>query len=213
MSKLYFKNLWRSTLVVVLFAVLGIKGYAQPTGAIRSLFSIGEGQYVCFSKGNLQYRASDHTWRFAENQWDYVGGRYSGTQWGTVSGSSNSEISETYSGWIDLFGWGTSGFNHNEACYQPWSTSTTESDYYAYGIDTCNLYDNTGQADWGFNRISNGGDVNEAWHTLAGDEWNYILNSRATSSGIRYAMATVNGVKGLILFPDSWKWDGIPYCQ
>ena len=54
--------------VLLLFAFLGINGYAQPTGAIKSLFSIGEGQYVCFSKGNLQYQVSTYTWRFAENQ-------------------------------------------------------------------------------------------------------------------------------------------------
>lgn len=43
------------------------------TGAISGLFSVGATQQVWFSQGNLQYRASTNTWRFAENQWDYVG--------------------------------------------------------------------------------------------------------------------------------------------
>ena len=84
-----------------------------PTGAIDGKFSINEdGGQVYFSQGNLQYQASSNTWKFAENQYDYVG-------------STNSNISSTYSGWIDLFGWGTSGYNHGANCYQPWSTSQT----------------------------------------------------------------------------------------
>ena len=47
-----------------------------------------------FSKGNLQYQASTDTWRFSENQYDYVG-------------APNINISPNYDGWIDLFGWGT----------------------------------------------------------------------------------------------------------
>lgn len=44
-----------------------------PEGAISGLFSVSEVQQVFFSKSNLQYRASTKTWRFAENQWDFVG--------------------------------------------------------------------------------------------------------------------------------------------
>jgi len=35
-------------------------------------------------------------------------------------------------------------------------------------------------------------------------EWDYVFNSRSTSSGIRYAKATVNSVNGVILLPDDW---------
>ena len=161
-------------------------------GAINGLFSVSEGQQVQFSQGNLQYQASSNTWRFAENQYDYVG-------------SANSNISETYDGWIDLFGWGTSGYNHGAVCYQPWSTSLNYSDYYIYGSYTYNLYDQTGQADWGYNAISNGGNQeNLGWRTPTQAEWNYLFNTRSTNSGIRYAKAKVNGVNGVILLPDSW---------
>lgn len=96
---------------------------STPEGAINGLFTINEnGDQVYFSKGNLQYQASTSTWRFAENQWDYVGTQNPpwGDAGGTVSGSDNANISETYSGWIDLFVWGTSGYNHGAVCYQPW---------------------------------------------------------------------------------------------
>ena len=132
------------------------------------------------------------TWRFAEQQWDIVG-------------ASNACASGSYKGWIDLFGWGTSGHPHGAVCYQPWSTSTTTSDYYAYGDVSYNLFDQTGEADWGCNPISNGGDKPNQWRTLTKEEWTYLLNTRTTSSGKRYAKAQVNSMKGLILLPDDWK--------
>ena len=122
-------------------------------------------------------------------------------------GFDNSNISQTYSGWIDLFGWGTSGYNHGAVCYQPWGTSITKSDYYAYGESSYNLFDQTGQADWGYNAISNGGNTTNTWRTLTKDEWVYLFNTRATTSGIRYAQAQVNNVNGVILLPDDWSTD------
>ena len=166
---------------------------SSPTGSINGKFSVNSnGDKVFFSQGNLQYQASTWTWRFAENQYDYVG-------------SANSNISSSYSGWIDLFGWGTSGYNHGANCYQPWSTSTTNGDYYAYGNNTYNLFDQTGQADWGWNAIYNGGNQeNLGWRTLTHDEWAYLFNTRSTPSGIRYAKAQVNNVNGVILLPEDW---------
>jgi len=162
-----------------------------PEGAIAGLFSVSDTLQVFFSQGNLQYQASTNTWRFAENQYDFVG-------------LNNNRISETYDGWIDLFGWGTSGYAHGAVCYQPWSTSTVETSYKAYGNANYDLYDQTGQADWGYNAISNGGNEENLWRTLTNEEWAYVLNTRTTSSGLRFAKATVNDVKGLILLPDNW---------
>ena len=169
--------------------------HQAPTGAINGLFTINDnGDQVYFSQGNLQYQASTNTWRFATNQYDYIG-------------NDNSNISQTYSGWIDLFGWGTSGYNHGAVCYQPWSTSANSSDYYAYNNAIYNLYDQTGRADWGYNAISNGGNADNTWRTLTGGysgEWKYIFNRRSTPSSIRYAKAQVAGVNGVILLPDDW---------
>lgn len=189
-----------------------------PIGAINGIFSVSETEKVYFSQGNLQYKASTNTWRFAEHQWDYVGSQnpyqvnphgdlYLAEPCGTVAGSDNRLISSTYKGWIDLFCWGTSGFNHGANCYQPWSTSTHYSDYYAYGVDTCNLFDQTGQADWGCNAISNGGNAVGQWRTPTIEEWIYIFDMRNTVSGVRYALAQVNDVNGVILLPDDWNVD------
>ena len=176
-----------------------------PMGAINGLFTVSEGQQVFFSQGNLQYQASTNTWRFAENQWNYVGDYWYGNVYENGEKCDNAFISSTYSGWIDLFGWGTSGFNHGANCYQPWSTSTSSSDYYVYGNYQYNLYDLTGKADWGCNPISNGGNVEDyAWRTMTQLEWDYVFNGRNTVSGIRYAKAEVNNVYGVVLLPDDW---------
>lgn len=168
-------------------------------------FSVSPNTKVRFSPGNLQYQASTNTWRFAENQWDYVGSQDPSIGLGgTIYFSDNSFISPTYDGWIDLFGWGTSGYNHGALCYHPYSTSENQSDYYAYGSSSYNLFDQTEKADWGYNAISNGGNTENAWRTLTQDEWIYVISTRNTPSGIRYAKAQVNNVNGVIILPDNW---------
>ena len=166
----------------------------NPDGAAENagLFSVSATEKVVFSQGNLQYRASNDTWRFAEHQWDIIG-------------SDNQNISSTYDGWIDLFGWGTSGHNHGAVCYQPWSVSTSYFDYYAYGSTSYNLNEQTGQADWGCNPIRNGGNQPNQWRTLTHDEWVYLFSTRSTTSGKHYAKAKVNSVNGVILLPDNWE--------
>lgn len=145
----------------------GSGGGDAPTGAIDGLFSVSANSQVYFSRGNLQYRASTNTWRFAYSQ-NYC------------IGSANSNVSPTYSGWIDLFCWGTGN--------QPTNT----------------LYNGDMFYDWGNNAISNGGNSTNMWRTLTIDEWDYVFNSRSTTMGVRYAKAAVEGMNGVILLPDNW---------
>ena len=157
---------------------------------------MAEGRTVQFSKGNLQHIPLTGNWRFAENQYDYIG-------------AGNANISQNYNGWIDLFGWGTSGWETGANAYQPWATSQTRSDYYPGGSYENSLTGDYANADWGiYNRIENGGTVG-MWRTLTNDEWDYLLNMRSASTvGVYenawYAKATVNGVAGLIILPDSF---------
>lgn len=175
-------------------AALTVTAGALLAGTIPGLFSVSATKMVRFSKGNLQYIGSAATpyWKFAEHQWGYLG-------------TTTSQNSTTITVDRDLFGWGTSGYDHGAVCYQPWSTSTNYSDYYAYGDPIYYLYNQNGQADWGYNAIYNGGhQENIGWKTLTNDEWGYVFNNRTTTSTIRYAKAKVNKVKGVILLPNSW---------
>ena len=167
---------------------------ARPIGALKGKFTVNSnGDQVRFSQGNLQYIGSASTpyWKFADKQWETLGNN--------GQGSTSQYVDR------DLFGWGTSGYDHGAVCYQPWSTSQTNSDYLVYNNRYSNLYNSTGKADWGYNAIRNGGNQeNSGWRTLTNDEWTYIINGRNTPSGIRFAMGSVNGVDGLILLPDNW---------
>lgn len=191
-----------------------------PEGAIDGLFTINEdGDQVYFSKGNLQYNAAQGThqcadgttqqgtWRFADNQWDYIGTQipdYQGFVGGTVYGSDNIYISQDYNGWIDLFGWGTSGWNNGNTCYHPWDSNGSNNLLYG----PLGQFDLTGiyaYADWGvYNSIYQAGDQAGLWRTLTNAEWGYVFNNRITSSDKLYAMACVNNVNGVILLPDDW---------
>ena len=165
-----------------------------PEGAVAGLFSVGEGRQVFISRGNLQFQASTGTWRFAPHQFDYVG-------------KDNAKIAPTWDGWIDLFGWGTSGYDHGAVDYQPWSGNKdigSDALHYAYGNPGKHLFEEDGKADWGYNRIKNGGDRENLWRTPNVSEWLYLLFNRNTASGMRFAKAKVAGVYGVILLPDNW---------
>lgn len=174
-------------------------------------FTVASGKVVHFSQGNLQYKATGSsataasganvggTWRFAEHQFDFIG-------------ADNKNAAQTYTGWIDLFGWGTSGYNHGATCYQPWSTTTTNEQYYVYGDYIYHLYDSNGKADWGkANAISNGGNTVGSWRTLtgaSGGEWDYLIKSRPNAANL-YGMGKVGiCIPGLIILPDDWSWSG-----
>ena len=93
-------------------------------GFNESGFSVNEFTKVAFAPGNLQYQASTDTWRFAENQYDYIG-------------RDNEKISDTYDGWIDAFGWGTGD--------RPTFASTQISDYGTFVDWGVNPISNGGQ--------------------------------------------------------------------
>ncbi|MCR5325324.1 MAG: hypothetical protein K6E37_01070, partial [Bacteroidales bacterium] len=188
----------RTELAITQAAASGGQGDSGE-GALSGVFSVdGNGHKVVFSQGNLQYQASTNTWRFAEKQWTYVG-------------NDNSKIGKSYSGWIDLFGWGTSGYNCGNLYYRPYDYNLEGT---PYGMSSGMVYGPEGQttltgsnakSDWGvYNAISNGGKQAGLWRTMTHNEFDYLIFKRSTTSGIRFAKAVVNNINGLILFPDNW---------
>lgn len=163
----------------------------------NAYFSVSTDRHVYISKGNLQYQASTNTWRFAEHQYDYIG-------------AANSNISATYDGWIDLFGWGTSGWNSGANAYLPYSTSTDFADYWVGGAAYYCLTGDYAHADWGVhNAIQNGGNQAGIWRTLTHAELTHLIYGRQSSTvngvaNAHFAMAKVCGVNGMILFPDRY---------
>ena len=168
--KLFFMKKLFSVLSAYVLVTVSVS--AQNTnGAIRAEFSVSDSTKVYFSQGNLQYYPKKNIWRFAKHQYDM------------------------YTNWIDLFGWGTSGYNGKN----PYMTSTSYSDYGDGSNDIAGT-----NYDWGvYNKISNGGNQAGLWRTLTKDEWNYVISNRTDARYLR-GTATVNGVNGLILLPDNW---------
>ena len=74
-----------------------------------------------------------------------------------------------------LFGWGTGSY--------PMLVSMNDEDYLTFD-------------DWG-------GHIDGGWHTLSIDEWVYVIWGRPNATAKR-GTATVCGVHGLVLLPDSW---------
>lgn len=87
----------------------------------------------------------------------------------------------------DLFGWGTGN--------NPTNISNDNANYRYY-------------YEWGDNMVLYDANMNLLHcRTLNKDEWTYVLHTRNTASGIRFAYATVNGTDGLIILPDGWNKD------
>lgn len=170
-----------------------------PHKEMPGLFTVNaSGDLVRFAQGNLQYRASTNVWRFAENQWDAVR-------------SDNKNVSDTYDGWIDLFCWGTSGYNNGAAEYQPYSTSSADADYYGDNVSDT-------ESDWAWhNVIINGGNEYgpkaHQWRVLTSNEWKYIFSTRANADQLwgfgKLMKINEAAVQGVYLLPDSWNWETV----
>ena len=159
----------------------------------------GSGTKVRFAKGNLQavigtgisdYRATASSWKFADNQWDYVG---------NAAGNTSFAVGST----VDLFGWVGASASYDS--YGLCTNASTKNAY--YGTSASDAL----KTDWGSipGVISACG---TGWRTLTSAEWNYVFSTRASgatvngTSNARYTHATINtdgtGVNGMILFPD-----------
>lgn len=146
-------------------------------------FSVSDNRVISFASGNLQYQASTKTWRFAEQQYDYIG-------------KDNANVSNTYSGWIDFFGCGTGN--------NPTKTTTTDEDYSPFvdwgsntiGSDTSNTWHTLSKEEWDYifrlranaSQLYGLGTVNGVeGYILLPDNWN-------PSNGIKF---TPRGKDGL----------------
>lgn len=97
-------------------AIMPKKHVQNPPKRI-GVFSVGNGKYVRFSQGNLQYIQSTKTWQFAKEQWEYIG--------------SENIKDGALADKIDLFGWSA---NNTTAPFGV-STSTKVADYAGEFVD------------------------------------------------------------------------------
>jgi hypothetical protein len=100
-------------------------------------------------------------------------------------------------GWIDIFGWGTSGFM---GC-QPTENDLNAADY---GPKSGDLTGANANYDWGvFNPIANGRNKEGLWRTPSAEEWEYLVKQRPNADKLK-VKCTVCGIKGFMLLPDDF---------
>lgn len=153
-------------------------------GELPGVFSVGANKKVRFSQGRLQFNPAKYEFRFAKNQYDVIG-------------EDNKKVAPNYDGWIDLFGWGTSGYM---GC-QPTEISKNYSDYGPKGGDLTGANANY---DWGvYNPITNGGNKEGLWRTPTADEWEYLINKRPNADKLK-VKCTVCDIMGYFILPDDF---------
>ncbi len=195
-------------------------GGSSVPGALPGEFSIGT-KKVKFSQGNLQatWDGESWNWHFAENQWDYIGGRSeNGSEPETGNNYINGNGTVSANGTVDLFCWVGASSTWTGAARYGITNSWNEA------INNINGFGNSATDalnDWGSL-------MGTGWRTLTNDEWNYIVGPRYEweeewykemgkeirtgstvngTSNARFTFATINtddngGVNGMILFPD-----------
>ena len=161
----------------------------EPFTPERYPFSVAPGKEVLFTTSNLIYDGSQTgtQWRLQQHPWDLV------EQSNWTASQRNGQ------GRISLFAWGTSGYNGRN----PWLRQNLESSDQNWSWETEN--------DWGrYNSIWtwDGSTSYSELRVLSKDEWDFLLNGESRGE-TRYAKAVVNGVCGLLIFPDNYSRGGI----
>lgn len=154
-------------------------GFTVPEGCVHGLFSVGDNKYVFFSKGNLQYRPMDGTWRLASPQYNscFTKTMNVGEDYANWKGEDN---------WTDIFKWGA--FLEGGKPDQ-----TTNDDNYNAPVDTDGFL--SGICAYG-----------AEWTILSKDEWDYLTSQRPDAIQ-KSGGAFVDGVYGWIFLPDDWTAD------
>lgn len=190
---------------------------------VNGLFTIdNQGTKVFFSKGNLKYQFADNllrttpdsqndyelssNWSFFETQ-DAMTEQYVSAQkiWSIDISEKNFYriFEEGNNGNISLFVYGSTGKNGVTPRILPLVGNRPSRDAYPTDLSVAD------QTDWGCR-------VNGDWFTLSADEWKYLLGIGTSDkrqltdeSGTdkpSYATMTVNGVNGIVIYPDNyWK--------
>ena len=158
---------------------LTITAVFEPEGALSGVFSVSGNKKVRFSKGNLYYNGSGYF--FEDNQYKTPSiGNEIESYIGHFYWSKDANVARSLSNYTDPGASATDVFftNDSENQAKPNIKFTVN-----------------GQT--GFWRVLSGGD---------NGEWFYLLNSRNTAYGSnrRYAAVKVNGMAGLLIFPDDF---------
>ena len=143
-------------------------------GNPKPTFKVAADKKVHLASGNLQYRPESNEWHIAKP-----------LEW---IGANNRFIEPTFGGYIDLFGWGTSGKVQNVPVTQ------YEKDVTKYATPGEDL---KGISDWGYNPVKDELYCIEGpWRTLTMEEWAFLIDNHDVD------FAYCGDTYFLIIYPD-----------
>ena len=174
---------------------IAINEVVASEGCINGEFSVGEGKKVYFSKGNLTYLPCENRFRFHENQYD---------KYNMMNNVYTTDKCLTWEYWIDLFFWGTSGWDGGVYDYRPGTRNNDNTYYYIKNDMSLDMVGEYAKADWGvYNKIENGGNKEGLWRVLSADEVLYLFGKRTDASNL-YAFGYLGYTNGVFIFPDNF---------
>ena len=175
-----------------------INSWTEAEGKLPGLFTISNGAdneagtaddiQVRFSKGNLVAAIDENgaptAWKFATNQYDYIGNATANTSIGSTAGD------------VDLFGWSTDATSNN------WGIHTKEEATQDY---TTGSFKDWGKAYCTSKSIS----PDNTWRTLSTAEWQYLFNYGDYTSDVRNGkyktgVTVCSKANCVVLLPDNW---------
>lgn len=139
------------------------------------------GLYSVSATKKVRFSKGNLQYDKTNSEWSFMANQYD------IVETANQNVGTNYENWsvVSLFGWGTGN-----------NPTRTSGDFSSFD-------------EWGNNAIVNGGNTtNSGWRTPTSDEWHYLFSSSERSNK-RYFKAIVLGIKGVILFPDSYDGTGL----
>lgn len=168
-------------------------------------FKVSDTKSVVIAPGNLMAHVSSYSggstatadsWKFG-GYFEYIGDATDGGNYLFYVGKSSFSNK-----WIDLFAWQGASLTESNKAHGLVNETASSQAYHGNGAGE-SLYDGC----WNGLSIANGGTY--TWRPMTVTEWSYLLTNSARGAKIgeteksRYARATVAGVNGLLIFPDS----------
>jgi len=141
-------------------------------------FSVSDDKQVYFAESNLQYNAKQNKWRFAPNAYDYIG-------------LENMLIDQEYDGYIDLFSWGSTGYNEQ----YPW-------DYSIESISCGEGHKDIAGTNYDFG-INTKSQIGDGYRMFTHDEIHYLLMFRDNAENL-FGFGSIAKTKGLFILPDDF---------
>ena len=140
------------------------------------------GKFSVAEDQKVQFSKGNLRYLPTTNEFEFAGNQFD------YIGANNDNVAPDYNGYIDVYAWGTGD--------SPTKTTALDEEYVSF-------------VDWGKNPIFGGGNQPDMWRTLTGDEWFYLIESRADANQ-KYGLARVrydvgDTINGLIILPDEWE--------